>query len=118
MRQRISRISRVLLVVLADLRDAAEGSSGTTGMKRLPTNSQRGTSDVELCPQTPFGVAIRPFRTPSPCEYAKLRAWFSETKVQSHSTARRWSRRGSNGKCRIHVGIADSLETGGVGISK
>jgi hypothetical protein len=30
-------------------------------------------------------VAIRLFRTPSPCEYAKLWAWFAETKVQSHS---------------------------------
>ncbi len=36
-------------------------------------------------PKTPLGVAIRPFRTPSPCEYAKLWAWFAETKVQSHS---------------------------------
>ncbi len=36
-------------------------------------------------PKTPSGVAIRPFRTPSPCEYAKLWAWFTEAEVQSHS---------------------------------
>ena len=91
--------------------DAAEGSSGATGMKRLPTNSRRGTSDVDLCPasakrvptgpQDPFGVAIRPFRIPSPCEYAKLWAWFVETKVHCTQMARRGSQRGSNGKCRV-----------------
>ncbi len=64
-------------------------------MKCLLTNSRRGTSDVDLCPAspkllpdrtpTPLGVAIRPFRTPSPCEYAKLWAWFTKTEVQSHS---------------------------------
>ncbi len=40
--------------------DAAEGSPGTTGMKCLPTNSRRGTSDVDLRPASPRRVPTGP----------------------------------------------------------
>jgi hypothetical protein len=40
--------------------DPAEGSSGMTEMRRLPTNSRRGTSDVDLCPASPKRVPTGP----------------------------------------------------------
>ena len=40
--------------------DTAEGSSGTKEMRRLPTNSRHGTSDVDLCPASPKRVPTEP----------------------------------------------------------
>ncbi len=63
-------------------------------MKCLPTNSRRGTSDIDLRPaspkhvptgpKTPLGVTIRPFRALSGGDYARLVTCFADTAVQLH----------------------------------
>ena len=75
--------------------DAAEGSSGTTGMKCLPTNSRRGTSDVDLCPaspkrvptgpQDPFGGRNSAVSDPIPVRVHQMWACFTEMDVHSIS---------------------------------
>ncbi len=64
-------------------------------MKRLPTNSRRGTGDVDLCPASPKRVPIGlqdlfsgrnpTVSDPTPVQVRQMWAWFTEMDLQSIS---------------------------------
>jgi hypothetical protein len=64
-------------------------------MKRLPTNSRGGTSDVDLCPALPKRVPTGPqgllggrksaVSDPTPVRVRQMWAWFTEMDLQSIS---------------------------------